>query len=192
MELPLALGTVGGTLRVHSGARLAMKITGVGSAQELAMLAVCAGMASNLAALRALATEGIQHGHMALHARSVAVAAGARGAEVERVAATIHRAGRITVVAATEVLRVLRDGPETVTSGGPMASRNPAPVSDVSHTERVGNGRRSYVQSCSGTFESYPLTVPAEGPRLGAAEAPDDEAEDHARRRQRPRARRGR
>src|SRR5690606_9999478 len=55
MELPLALGTVGGTLRVHSGARLAMKITGVGSAQELAMLAACAGMASNLAALRALA-----------------------------------------------------------------------------------------------------------------------------------------
>lgn len=109
MELPLAVGTVGGTLRVHSGARFALRITGVNTAQELAMLAACAGVASNLAALRALATEGIQHGHMALHARSVAVAAGARGDEVEQVAATIHRAGRITVAAAAEVLRMIRD-----------------------------------------------------------------------------------
>ena len=100
MELPLALGTVGGTLRVHDAARFGLSVAGVDSAQELAMLAACVGMASNFAALRALATHGIQRGHMALHARSVAIAAGARGDDVERVAKAIHAAGRVTVEAA--------------------------------------------------------------------------------------------
>ncbi|MEC7525003.1 MAG: hydroxymethylglutaryl-CoA reductase, degradative [Myxococcota bacterium] len=107
MEIPLALGTVGGTLRVHDAARFGLKVAGVDSAQELAMLAACAGMASNLAALRALATDGIQRGHMALHARSVAIAAGARGDHVEAVAKAIHEAGRVTVEAAREELRRL-------------------------------------------------------------------------------------
>jgi hydroxymethylglutaryl-CoA reductase len=100
MKLPLALGTVGGTLRVHEGARFALEIAGVDSAQELAMLAACVGVASNLAALRALVTVGIQKGHMALHARSVAIAAGARGELVEIIAAEIHEAGCVTVEAA--------------------------------------------------------------------------------------------
>ena len=104
MELPLALGTVGGTLRVHQGARFALEIAGVDSAQELAMLAACVGVASNLAALRALVTVGIQKGHMALHARSVAIAAGARGALVEAIAAEIHEAGCVTVEAARAAL----------------------------------------------------------------------------------------
>ncbi|MBX3269813.1 MAG: hydroxymethylglutaryl-CoA reductase, degradative [Sandaracinaceae bacterium] len=107
MEVPLALGTVGGTLRVHDGARFGLKVAGVDSAQELAMLAACAGVASNLAALRALATDGIQRGHMALHARSVAIAAGARGEQVEQVARAIHQAGAVTVEAAVDVLRCL-------------------------------------------------------------------------------------
>jgi hydroxymethylglutaryl-CoA reductase len=107
MEVPLALGIVGGTLRVHEGARLGLRIAGVDSAQELAMLAACVGVASNFAALRALATDGIQRGHMALHARSVAIAAGARGGKVELVAKHIHAEGRITVHRAREVLRVL-------------------------------------------------------------------------------------
>jgi len=100
MEIPLALGTVGGTLRVHEGARLGLLIAGVDSAQELAMLASCVGVASNLAALRALASVGIQRGHMALHARSVAIAAGAHGEDVERVAQAIHESGQVTVEAA--------------------------------------------------------------------------------------------
>ncbi len=104
MELPLALGTVGGTLRVHDGAQLALEIAGVTSATELAMLAACAGVASNLAALRALATVGIQKGHMALHARSVAIAAGATGDLVEIVAMEIHEAGCVTVEAARAAL----------------------------------------------------------------------------------------
>ncbi len=107
LELPLALGIVGGTLRVHQGARLGLEAAGIDSAQELAMLAASVGVASNLAALRALATVGIQKGHMALHARSVAIAAGARGALVEQVAAEIHESGTVTVEAAREALRRL-------------------------------------------------------------------------------------
>ncbi|MGE0788508.1 MAG: hydroxymethylglutaryl-CoA reductase, degradative [Sandaracinaceae bacterium] len=104
MELPLALGTVGGTMRVHEGARFGLQVAGVESAQELAMMAACAGVASNLAALRALATDGIQRGHMALQARSVATLAGARGPLVERVAEEIHARGDVTVAAARACL----------------------------------------------------------------------------------------
>lgn len=108
LEMPLALGTVGGTLRVHPAAQLALSILGTTSADDLAMTAASVGLASNLAALRALATEGIQRGHMALHARSVAVAAGAQGDEVEIVAATLSERGDITREAATRVLADLR------------------------------------------------------------------------------------
>ena len=74
LEMPMAVGTVGGTLLAHAGARLAQRLLGVTSATTLGMIIGAAGLASNLAALRALATEGIQRGHMALHRRSVAVA----------------------------------------------------------------------------------------------------------------------
>jgi hydroxymethylglutaryl-CoA reductase len=109
LEMPLSLGTVGGPSRVHDGAKLGLRIIGAESATELAMVAASVGMASNLAALRALATEGIQKGHMALHARSVAIAAGARGADVERIAHAIHTAGDVTLARAQRVLRELRD-----------------------------------------------------------------------------------
>lgn len=108
MEIPLALGTVGGTLRVHDGARFGLRVAGVESAQELAMLAACVGVASNLAALRALATDGIQRGHMALHARQVAIAAGARGHEVDRVAAAINLIGSVTLDEAKAELARIR------------------------------------------------------------------------------------
>lgn len=108
LEMPLALGTVGGTLRVHPTAQLALEIAGVESANDLAQLAGAVGLASNLAALRALGTEGIQRGHMSLHARSVATAAGAVGAEVERVAAILSESGVVTVDHACEVLLRLR------------------------------------------------------------------------------------
>jgi hydroxymethylglutaryl-CoA reductase len=108
LELPLALGTVGGTLRVHPTARLALKLLALESADELAMVAASVGLASNLSALRALATEGIQRGHMSLHARSVATAAGALGDEVELVAARIATSGLITVEAAQQALTRVR------------------------------------------------------------------------------------
>ncbi len=108
IELPMALGTVGGTLRVHPAARLSLRLLGVTNAQELAAIAASVGLASNLAALRALATDGIQRGHMALHARSVAVAAGAINEEVERVATMIVEARDITLDAAQKALSVVR------------------------------------------------------------------------------------
>lgn len=108
LEMPLSLGIVGGTLRVHPAARMALELAGVGSAAELAGLAAAAGLASNLAALRALATEGIQRGHMSLHARSVASAAGAMNEEVEQVALALCQSGQITVDNASTVLVRLR------------------------------------------------------------------------------------
>jgi hydroxymethylglutaryl-CoA reductase len=108
IELPMALGTVGGTLRVHPAARLSLRLLGVTGAQDLAMIAASIGLASNLAAVRALATCGIQRGHMALHARSVALAAGSHGDEVERVATMIVEARDITLEAAQKALRHVR------------------------------------------------------------------------------------
>lgn len=109
LELPLALGTVGGTLRVHPAAKLALQLSGSQSAADLSMLAASVGLASNLAAIRALATEGIQRGHMSLHARSIACAAGAEGAEVDAVAARLSADGQhVTVDRARAVLDELR------------------------------------------------------------------------------------
>jgi hydroxymethylglutaryl-CoA reductase len=93
IELPLALGTVGGATRSHPQARVVLKVLGVSSARELAGLVAAVGLAQNLAALRALAMEGIQRGHMRLHARQVALAAGAQGAQVERVVARLLAEG---------------------------------------------------------------------------------------------------
>ena len=104
LELPLAVGTVGGATRAHPTAQVALKILGVRSARELSEVMAAVGLAQNLAALRALATEGIQRGHMALHARQVAIAAGAEGAEVDRVAAQLVVEGQIRVERAHELL----------------------------------------------------------------------------------------
>jgi hydroxymethylglutaryl-CoA reductase len=108
LELPLALGSVGGTLRVHPAARLALRLLGAEGASEIATVAASVGLASNLAAVRALATDGIQRGHMALHARSVAIAAGAATGEVERIALMIVEARDITVDGAARAISVLR------------------------------------------------------------------------------------
>ena len=108
LEVPLALGTVGGTLRVHPAARLALRILGTENAGELAMAAAAVGLANNLAAVRALATDGIQRGHMAQHARSVALAAGCTGDLVDRVATMIVEARDITVDAAKRALALVR------------------------------------------------------------------------------------
>lgn len=108
LELPLALGIVGGTLRLQQAARLALELAEIKSAGDLAMLAASVGLASNLAALRALATDGIQRGHMSLHARSVATAAGARGKEIELIARGLAERRSINVETATLILGELR------------------------------------------------------------------------------------
>ena len=105
LEMPMAVGTVGGATRVHPAARAALKLMGVQSAAQLAEIIVSVGLAQNLAALRALATEGIQRGHMGLHARQVAIAAGAAGDQVERVAARLVQEKAIRVDRAQEILK---------------------------------------------------------------------------------------
>lgn len=104
MEIPLALGTVGGGTRAHPAAAVSLEILGVASAQELCAVAASVGLAQNLSALRALTCEGIQPGHMSLHARQVAMAAGARGNQVTRVAEQLVAEGQIRAERAAELL----------------------------------------------------------------------------------------
>lgn len=105
LELPLAAGIVGGATKVHPAARSALELLGVESARELAQVVVAVGLAQNLAALRALATEGIQRGHMALHARQVAMAAGATGPLVAQVAERLVQEGTVRLDRAEALLR---------------------------------------------------------------------------------------
>ena len=108
IELPMAIGTVGGTLRVHPGARLSLRILGSSSADEVGMVMAAVGMASNLAALRAMASEGIQRGHMSMHARTVALGVGATGDLVDAVAKELARVGDVRPERAAAILSQLR------------------------------------------------------------------------------------
>jgi len=108
LEMPLAVGVVGGATKVHPTAQAALKLLGVSSARELAEIIASVGLAQNLAALRALATEGIQRGHMSLHARQVAVAAGAAESEVEQVAARMVAEKSVRVDRAEAILKAIR------------------------------------------------------------------------------------
>jgi hydroxymethylglutaryl-CoA reductase len=110
LELPLAVGIVGGASRVHPTAKVALKILGVKTAQELAEVMAAVGLAQNLAALRALATEGIQRGHMELHARQVAIAAGATGDLVEPIAGRLVAEQKIRLDRAQELVQELDIG----------------------------------------------------------------------------------
>ena len=109
LEMPMAVGTVGGATRVHPAAGAALKLMGVTGARQLAEIIVSVGLAQNLAALRALATEGIQRGHMGLHARQVAIAAGAVGAEIERVAAQMVAEKTVRSDRAEEILKEIKE-----------------------------------------------------------------------------------
>jgi hydroxymethylglutaryl-CoA reductase len=108
LEMPMAVGTVGGATRVHPAARAALKLLGVQSAAELAQIIVSVGLAQNLAALRALATEGIQRGHMNLHARQVAIAAGASIEQVEALARRLVEEKVVRIDRAQEILKEWR------------------------------------------------------------------------------------
>ena len=108
MSLPAAVGVVGGATRVHPVASLALEILGCRSGAQLGQVMAAAGLASNLAALRALATEGIQRGHMSLHARSVALGAGATGPELDALAERLVADGEIKAERAVELLAQMR------------------------------------------------------------------------------------
>jgi hydroxymethylglutaryl-CoA reductase len=105
LEMPMAVGIVGGATKVHPAAQAAVKLMGVKTASELAEIIVSVGLAQNMAALRALATEGIQRGHMSLHARQVAIAAGASGELIEKVAAQMVAEKVVRVDRAEEILK---------------------------------------------------------------------------------------
>jgi len=105
LEMPMAVGIVGGATKVHPTAKAALKMMGVKTSAELAEIIVSVGLAQNLAALRALATEGIQRGHMSLHARQVAIAAGATGDMIEKVAVLMVAEKMVRIDRAEEILK---------------------------------------------------------------------------------------
>jgi len=105
LEMPMAVGIVGGATKVHPVAVASLKLMGVQTASELAGIITAVGLAQNLAALRALATEGIQRGHMSLHARQVAIAAGASGDMIEKVAAQMVAEKVVRIDRAEEILK---------------------------------------------------------------------------------------
>lgn len=107
LEVPLSVGIVGGATRVHPVAQIAMKILNVQSACELAEIIVAVGLAQNLAAIKALATEGIQRGHMSMHARQLAVAAGASSELVPRIVQTMIEEGSIRLERAQALVQEL-------------------------------------------------------------------------------------
>lgn len=109
LEMPMAVGIIGGATKVHPAAQAAIKLMGVKTASELAEIIVAVGLAQNMAALRALATEGIQRGHMSLHARQVAIAAGATGDMIEKVASQMVAEKVVRIDRAEEILKEVKN-----------------------------------------------------------------------------------
>ena len=108
LEVPIAAGIVGGATRTHPLARLSIKMLGVDSAQELSQVMVCVGLANNFAALRAMVTEGIQKGHMKLHAKNIAIIAGAEGKLIDLVEERMIRENDIRVSTAARILKEIK------------------------------------------------------------------------------------
>jgi hydroxymethylglutaryl-CoA reductase len=109
IEVPLPVGTVGGSTRTNPMAQVALKILGVKTAKELSEVMAAVGLAQNFAAIRALANEGIQQGHMKLHARNIAINAGAQGSEIDVVAEKMIKEKNISVNRALEILQNIKD-----------------------------------------------------------------------------------
>ncbi|MEM2794072.1 MAG: 3-hydroxy-3-methylglutaryl-CoA reductase, partial [Candidatus Methanomethylicia archaeon] len=107
LELPIPVGIVGGAIKTHPIARIALKILKVKTARELGEVMGAVGLVQNLAALRALVTEGIQKGHMKLHARNLAIMAGAKGEMIDRVVEAMIGEGKIRFDRAKEIVRKL-------------------------------------------------------------------------------------
>lgn len=104
IELPLALGLVGGATKINPMAQAAIKILGIKTAKELQMIIASLGLAQNLSAIKALATEGIQRGHMSLHARNIATTAGATGDKVEEIIKRMIEDNKVNLEYAKELL----------------------------------------------------------------------------------------
>lgn len=110
IDIPVPIGLIGGATKVHPSAKAAIKLLGVSTSQELGEVLACVGLAQNFAALRALSQEGIQRGHMKLHARNLALQAGASGDQVEEVVTRMISSGKVTASSAVEMLELIRRG----------------------------------------------------------------------------------
>ena len=108
ITIPMAVGLIGGATKTHPTARAALALLGVKSSMELAQVIAAVGLAQNLAALRALATEGIQRGHMTLHARNIALQAGASSSEIDLVVQTMIDNRNVTVDGASQILKGIK------------------------------------------------------------------------------------
>ena len=126
LELPMPVGLVGGATKVHPAAQAAVKLLEISTAQQLAEVIVAAGLAQNVAACRALATEGIQRGHMSLHARNIAVAADATADELPLVVARLVRDRAVRQDHAERILAELRSPAPTA----PTAAQEPDTQTD--------------------------------------------------------------
>lgn len=103
IEMPMAVGLVGGATKIHPAAKAAVRILGVKTASELGQIIACAGLANNMAAMKALATEGIQRGHMSLHARNLANTVGAKGEILEKIVAQMVADKKVRIEYAQEL-----------------------------------------------------------------------------------------
>ena len=141
LEIPLKVGTVGGQVESNSAVRIAYSILGTTSAPELAQVMAAVGLAQNFAALKALSTEGIQPGHMRLHARSVAVAAGATGHRFAEVVEKLVASGEIKVWKARRILEAIETAERT--SGGVDLTSAPK-TAPIPHIGKAGFGKLGY------------------------------------------------
>ncbi len=149
IELPLKPGIVGGSLEANPGARLGLEVCAVSSAAELAALMAAVGLAQNLAALRALATHGIQHGHMRLHARSVAASAGVPRDRFDAVVAALVESGEIKIWKAREIVAGIDDSPDETTD-----------AADVPGGRGVSNGKVILLGEHAAVYDKHVLAVP--------------------------------
>ena len=108
IEIPMAVGLVGGATKLHPMARAALKILNIASASELARVIAAVGLAQNFSAMKALATTGIQKGHMTLHSHNIAMMAGAVGEEVDQLAKILVAKGGVRIDIAEKELALLR------------------------------------------------------------------------------------
>lgn len=108
LTIPLPIGTVGGSIKIHPGAKFTHHMLGSPDAKKLESIIVSVGLAQNFAAIRALVTDGIQKGHMALHAKSLAINAGATGDEIQKVARLLRNEKNMNLKAAEKILNKLR------------------------------------------------------------------------------------
>ncbi len=173
LNVPLKVGTVGGQVQSNQAVIIAHKVLGIESAPELAEVMAAVGLAQNLAALKALSTEGIQRGHMTLHARSVAIAAGAPEARFEDVVERLIAAGDIKVWKAREIISALESEP--VTAGGaedaaPLVTRGAQPGrgtkaavgEDIGYGKIILRGEHSVVYGHHAIAAPIPLSIRAE------------------------------